>query len=120
MTIKSRVNQEGEPTGYRSVTLQQLSKKVSAMAKRYGHNIFSDDESDSPFIDHIAHTKFLERFKMPTIEQYKESRDPKEHVRRFHNIMAQYASNDGLLCLTFPKPSATSLLDGLDVYQPGV
>ncbi|KAK0581855.1 hypothetical protein LWI29_018810 [Acer saccharum] len=40
---------------------------------------------------------------MPTIEQYKENRDPKEHVRRFRNIMAKYSSNDGLLCLTFPK-----------------
>ncbi|KAK0604017.1 hypothetical protein LWI29_011229 [Acer saccharum] len=33
----------------------------------------------------------------------KENRDPKEHVRRFRNIMAQYSSNDGLLCLTFPQ-----------------
>ncbi|KAK0608249.1 hypothetical protein LWI29_027904 [Acer saccharum] len=40
---------------------------------------------------------------MPTIEQYKENRDPKEHVHRFRNIMAQYSSNDGLLCLTFPQ-----------------
>ena len=102
MTIKSRLNPEGESTGHRSVTLQQLSKKVSAMARRYGHNISSDDELDNPFIDHIARTQFPERFRMPTIEQYKENRDPKEHVRRFHNVMVQYASNDGLLCLTFP------------------
>ncbi|KAK0601186.1 hypothetical protein LWI29_022006 [Acer saccharum] len=40
---------------------------------------------------------------MPTIEQYKENRDPKEHVHRFRNIMAQYSSNDRLLCLTFPQ-----------------
>ncbi|KAK0608089.1 hypothetical protein LWI29_025374 [Acer saccharum] len=40
---------------------------------------------------------------MPTIEQYKENRDPKEHVHRFRNIMAQYSSNDGLLYLTFPQ-----------------
>ncbi|KAK0584356.1 hypothetical protein LWI29_011870 [Acer saccharum] len=40
---------------------------------------------------------------MPTIEQYKENKYPKEHVRRFRNIMAQYSSNDGLLCLTFPQ-----------------
>ena len=93
MTIKSRLNQEGEPTGHRSVTLQQLSKKVSAMAKRYGHNIFSDDESDNPFVDHIAHTRFLERFRMPTIKQYKENRDPKEHVRRFRNVMASVLIN---------------------------
>ena len=103
MTIKSRLNQEGEPTGHRSVTFQQLSQKVSAMAKRYRHNVFSNDESDNPFIDHIAHTRFPDRFRMPTIEQYKENRDPKEHVRRFRNVMAQYASNDGLLCLTFPQ-----------------
>ena len=38
---------------------------------------------------------------MPTIEQYKENRDLKKHVRRFRNVMAQYASDDSLLCLTF-------------------
>ncbi|KAK0583324.1 hypothetical protein LWI29_035699 [Acer saccharum] len=73
------------------------------MARRYGRNVSSDDESDSPFIETIARTQFPDRFRMPTIEQYKESRDPKEHVHRFCNIMAQYSSNDGLLCLTFPQ-----------------
>ena len=73
------------------------------MAKRYGHNVFSDDETDNPFVDHIAHTRFLERFRMPTIEQYKERKDLKEHVHRFRNVMAQYALDDGLLCLTFPQ-----------------
>ncbi|KAK0585952.1 hypothetical protein LWI29_036856 [Acer saccharum] len=103
MTIKSRLDPAGEPTGQRDVTLQELSRKVSAMARRYGCNVSSDDESDSPFIETIARTQFLDRFRMPTIEQYKENRDPKEHVRRFRNIMAQYSSNDGLLCLTFPQ-----------------
>ncbi|KAK0594730.1 hypothetical protein LWI29_017950 [Acer saccharum] len=103
MTIKRRLDPAGEPTGQRDVTLQKLSRKVSAMARRYGRNVSSDDESDSPFIETIARTQFPERFRMPTIEQYKENRDPKEHVRRFRNIMAQYSSNDGLLCLTFPQ-----------------
>ncbi|KAK0594639.1 hypothetical protein LWI29_020395 [Acer saccharum] len=103
MTIKSRLDPVGELTGQRDVTLQELSRKVSAMARRYGCNVSSDDESDSPFIENIAHTQFLNRFRMPTIEQYKENRDPKEHVHRFRNIMAQYSSNDGLLCLNFPK-----------------
>ncbi|KAK0584403.1 hypothetical protein LWI29_012726 [Acer saccharum] len=103
MTIKSRLDPAGEPTGQRDVTLQELSRKVSAMARRYGRNVSSDDESDSPFIETIARTQFPDRFRMPTIEQYKENRDPKEHVRRFRNIMAQYSSNDGLLCLTFPQ-----------------
>ncbi|KAK0583383.1 hypothetical protein LWI29_036350 [Acer saccharum] len=102
MTIKSRLDPAGEPTGQRDVTLQELSRKVSAMARRYGRNVSSDDESDSPFVETIARTQFPDRFRMPTIEQYKENRDPKEHVRRFRNIMAQYSSNDGLLCLTFP------------------
>ncbi|KAK1583068.1 hypothetical protein Q3G72_020711 [Acer saccharum] len=73
------------------------------MARRYGHNVSSDDESDSPFVESIARTQFPDRFRIPTIEQYKENRDPKEHVRRFRNVMAQYSSNDGLLCLTFPQ-----------------
>ncbi|KAK0577633.1 hypothetical protein LWI29_036150 [Acer saccharum] len=103
MTIKSRLGPAGEPTGQRDVTLQELSRKVSAMARRYGRNVSSDDESDSPFIETIARTQFPDRFRMPTIEQYKENRDPKEHVRRFRNIMTQYSSNDGLLCLTFPQ-----------------
>ncbi|KAK0582346.1 hypothetical protein LWI29_024479 [Acer saccharum] len=103
MTIKSRLDPAGEPTGQRDVTLQELSRKVSAMARRYGRNVSSDDESDSPFIETIARTQFPDRFRMPTIEQYKENRDPNEHVRRFRNIMAQYSSNDGLLCLTFPQ-----------------
>ncbi|KAK0584484.1 hypothetical protein LWI29_013992 [Acer saccharum] len=103
MTIKSRLDPAGEPTGQRDVTLQELSRKVSAMARRYGRNVSSDDESDSPFVEAIARTQFPDRFRMPTIEQYKENRDPKEHVRRFRNIMAQYSSNDGLLCLTFPQ-----------------
>ncbi|KAK1562210.1 hypothetical protein Q3G72_008181 [Acer saccharum] len=103
MTIKSRLDPKGEPTGQWDVTLQELSRKVSAMARRYGHNISSNDESNSPFIDHIVRTQFPERFRIPTIEQYKENRDPKEHVRRFRNVMAQYSSNDGLLCLTFPQ-----------------
>ncbi|KAK0579704.1 hypothetical protein LWI29_030124 [Acer saccharum] len=94
MTIKSRLDPAGEPTGQRDVTLQELSRKVSAMARRYGRNVSSDDESDSPFIETIARTQFPDRFRMPTIEQYKENRDPKEHVRRFRNIMAQYSSND--------------------------
>ena len=55
------------------------------MAWRHMHNVSSDDQLDNPFIDQIAHTQFLERFRMPTIAQYKENRDPKEHVRRFHN-----------------------------------
>ncbi|KAK0584960.1 hypothetical protein LWI29_021411 [Acer saccharum] len=83
MTIKSRLDPAGEPTGQRDVTLQELSRKVSAMARRYGRNVSSDDESDSPFIETIARTQFPDRFRMPTIEQYKENRDPKEHVRRF-------------------------------------
>ncbi|KAK0577392.1 hypothetical protein LWI29_032432 [Acer saccharum] len=103
MTIRSRLDPAGEPTGHRDVILQELSRKVSAMARRYSRNVSSDDESDSPFIETIARTQFPDRFKMPTIEQYKENRDPKEHVRRFRNIMAQYSSNDGLLCLTFPQ-----------------
>ncbi|KAK0584696.1 hypothetical protein LWI29_017299 [Acer saccharum] len=90
MTIKSRLDPAGEPTGQRDVTLQELSRKVSAMARRYGRNVSSDDESDSPFIQTIARTQFLDRFRMPTIKQYKENRDPKEHVRRFRNIMAQW------------------------------
>ncbi|KAK0573784.1 hypothetical protein LWI29_013501 [Acer saccharum] len=73
------------------------------MAQRYGRNVSSDDESDRPFVENITHTQFPDRFRMPTIEQYKENRDPKEHVHRFRNIMAQYSSNDGLLCLTFPQ-----------------
>ena len=81
MTIKSRIDSEGEPTGQRSVTLQELSKKVSTMARRYGYNISSYDESDNPFIDHIARTQFPERLRMPTIERYKENRELKEHVR---------------------------------------
>ncbi|KAK1551909.1 hypothetical protein Q3G72_007085 [Acer saccharum] len=103
MTIKSRLDPAGELTGQRDVTLQELSRKVSAMAWRYGHNISSDDESDSPFVEYIARTQFLDRFRMPTIEHYKENRDPKKHVHRFRNVMAQYSSNDGLLCLTFPQ-----------------
>ncbi|KAK4855855.1 hypothetical protein QYF36_011744 [Acer negundo] len=103
MTIKSKFGPGGEPTGRRTITLQELSKKVSAMARRYGHNASSDEESDNPFVEQIAHTQFPERFKMPTIKQYKETRDLKEHVRRFRNIMAKYASNEGLLCLTFPQ-----------------
>ncbi|KAK1591094.1 hypothetical protein Q3G72_002239 [Acer saccharum] len=73
------------------------------MAQRYGHNTSSNDESENPFSDQIARTLFLERFRMLTIEQYKENRDPKEHVRRFRNVMTQYASNDVFLCLTFPQ-----------------
>ncbi|KAK0576289.1 hypothetical protein LWI29_014989 [Acer saccharum] len=103
MTIKSRLDPAGEPTGQRDVTLQELSRKVSAMARRYGRNVSSDDELDSPFVENIARTQFPDRFRMPTIEQYKENRDLKEHVRQFRNIMAQYSSNDGLLCLTFPQ-----------------
>ncbi|KAK1564739.1 hypothetical protein Q3G72_010378 [Acer saccharum] len=91
MTIKSRLGPKGEPIGQRSVTLQELSKRVLVMAWRYGHNISSDDESDNPFIDQIAYTQFPERFRMPTIEQYKENKDPKEHVRRFYNVMAHKA-----------------------------
>ena len=120
MTIKSRLDPAGEPTGQRDVTLQELSRKVSAMARRYGHNVSSDDESDSPFVENIARTQFPERFRMPTIEQYKENRDPKEHVHRFRNIMAQYSSNDGLLCLTFPQHSATLPLGGLEDFHPEV
>ena len=71
------------------------------MAQRYGNNASLGDESENPFVDQIAHTQFPERFKMPTTEQYKNTRDPKEHVRRFRNVMAQYASNNGLMCLTF-------------------
>ncbi|KAK0585637.1 hypothetical protein LWI29_031668 [Acer saccharum] len=103
MTIKSRLDPVGEPTGQRDVTLQELLRKVSAMARRYSRNVSSDDESDSPFVEHIACTQFSDRFRMPTNEQYKENRDPKEHVCRFCNVMAQYSSNDGLLCLTFPQ-----------------
>ncbi|KAK1570704.1 hypothetical protein Q3G72_005980 [Acer saccharum] len=101
MTIKSRLDPAGEPTGQQDVTLQELSRKVSAMVRRYGRNVSSDDESDSPFVETIARTQFPDIFRMPTIEQYKENKDPKEHVHRFHNVMAQYSSNDGLLCLTF-------------------
>ncbi|KAK4839073.1 hypothetical protein QYF36_018868 [Acer negundo] len=67
------------------------------MAQRYGHNALSDEESDNLFVEQIAHTQFPKRFRMPAIEQYKETRDSKEHVRRFRNIMAQYASNEGLI-----------------------
>ena len=56
MTIKSRLDPTGEPTGQRDVTLQELSRKVSAMARRYGRNVSSDDESDSPFVENIART----------------------------------------------------------------
>ena len=56
ITVKSRLDSAGEPTGQRDVTLQELSKKVSAIARRYGRNMSSDDESDKHFIDHIART----------------------------------------------------------------
>ncbi|KAK0595871.1 hypothetical protein LWI29_010759 [Acer saccharum] len=46
------------------------------------------EPTDSPFVENIARTQFPDRFRMPTIEQYKENRDPKEHVHRFRNIMA--------------------------------
>ncbi|KAK0570796.1 hypothetical protein LWI29_006672 [Acer saccharum] len=64
MTIKSRLDPVGEPTGQRDVTLQELSRKVSAMARRYGRNVSSDDESDSPFVENIARTQFPDRFRM--------------------------------------------------------
>ncbi|KAK0595690.1 hypothetical protein LWI29_009066 [Acer saccharum] len=35
MTIKSRLDPAGEPTGQRDVTLQELSRKVSTMARRW-------------------------------------------------------------------------------------
>ncbi|KAK0608559.1 hypothetical protein LWI29_032537 [Acer saccharum] len=73
------------------------------MARRYGRNVSSDDELGSPFIESITRTQFPDRFRMPTIEQYKENKDPKKHICRFRNIMAQYSSNDGLLCLMFPQ-----------------
>ncbi|KAI9173467.1 hypothetical protein LWI28_001785 [Acer negundo] len=71
------------------------------MAQRYRHSASTYDELDNPFVNQIAHTQFPERFRMPTIEQYKETRDPKEHVRLFRNVIAQYTSNDGPLCITF-------------------
>ncbi|KAK0574543.1 hypothetical protein LWI29_025229 [Acer saccharum] len=43
MTIKSRLDPAGEPTGQRDVTLQDVSRKVSAMARRYGRNVSSDE-----------------------------------------------------------------------------
>ncbi|KAK0570529.1 hypothetical protein LWI29_002790 [Acer saccharum] len=47
MTIKSRLDPTGEPTGQRDVTLQELSRKVSAMARRFGKEVAQiEDASD--------------------------------------------------------------------------
>ncbi|KAK3204484.1 hypothetical protein Dsin_018530 [Dipteronia sinensis] len=62
-----------------------------------------DDESDIPFVDQFMHTQFPERFRMLTIEQYKETRDPKEYIRRFRNVMVQYTLNYWLICLTLQQ-----------------
>ncbi|KAK1563249.1 hypothetical protein Q3G72_024787 [Acer saccharum] len=55
---------------------------MDALVRRYGRNELSDDESGSPFTNGVLRMPFLERFRMPHVEQFKKDTDPKEHVRR--------------------------------------
>ena len=75
---------------------------MDALVRCYGCNELSDDESDSPFTNGILRMPFLERFRMPHVEQFKKDTDLKEHVRRYKSVMAQYIHNNALLCLNFP------------------
>ena len=67
----------------------------------YGCNELSDEESGSPFTNGVHRMLFLERFRMPHMEQFKKDTDPKEHIRRYKSAMAQYIHNDALLCPNF-------------------
>ena len=42
-------------------------------------------------------------FRSPHMEQFKKDTNPKEHIRRYRSVMAQYIHNDALLCFNFPQ-----------------
>ncbi|KAK0583524.1 hypothetical protein LWI29_037819 [Acer saccharum] len=118
MTIKSRLDLAGEPTGRRDVTLQELSRKVSAMARRYGRNVCSDDESDSPFVENIARTQFPDRFRMPTISSIRRT-----GIRRsmFADSVILWPSTHPMTgCCASPscKHSVTLPPGGLEDFHP--
>ena len=76
---------------------------MDALVRCYGRNELLDDESGSPFTNGILRMPFLERFRMPHVEQFEKDTDPKKHVRRYKSAMAQYINNGALLCLNFPQ-----------------
>ena len=100
----------GELEGDMDILIQSLTREVQnnrwqmdALVRRYECNELSNDESSSPFTNGVLRMPFLERFRMPHVEQFKKEMDPKEHVRRYKSVMAQYINNDALLCLNFPQ-----------------
>ncbi|KAK1581297.1 hypothetical protein Q3G72_004755 [Acer saccharum] len=110
LTISQNFNAMGEPEGDIDILIQSLTREVQnnrrqmdALVRRYGHNELSNDESGSLFTNGVLRMPFLERFRMPPVELFKKDTYPKEHVRRYRSVMAQYVHNDALLYLNFPQ-----------------
>ena len=76
---------------------------MDTLVRRKGHNERSNDESGSPFTNGILWMPFLERFRMPHVEQFKKDTNLKEYVKRYKSAMAQCIHNNALLCLNFPQ-----------------
>ncbi|KAK3212416.1 hypothetical protein Dsin_017122 [Dipteronia sinensis] len=57
----------------------------------------------SLFADPIRQARFLEKFRMPYMEQFKANTDPQEPVRRYRSEIAQYDFDDALMCRMFQQ-----------------
>ncbi|KAK3229910.1 hypothetical protein Dsin_001791 [Dipteronia sinensis] len=76
---------------------------MKALERRQSRGNLLIGNSSSPFSDSIRQARFSEKFRMSHMEQFKANTNPREHVRRYQSVMAQYDYNDELMCRMFPQ-----------------
>jgi hypothetical protein len=60
-----------------------------------------DDENLS-FSERVRAYAVLDKFKMPRVEKYDRSRDPKAHLEAFRENLILYGTLDEITCRAFP------------------
>jgi hypothetical protein len=60
------------------------------------------DEENLPFSECVRAYTMLDKFKMPRVEKYNESRDPQAHLEAFREHIILHGTLDEIACRAFP------------------
>ncbi|XP_073129114.1 uncharacterized protein [Henckelia pumila] len=76
-------------------------------------------QRESPFARAILDEKLPANFKQPTLGEYDESSDPKEHLGRFENAALLHRYSDAIKCRVFLTTLVRSAQQWFNLLQPG-
>ncbi|XP_042386820.1 uncharacterized protein LOC121978556 [Zingiber officinale] len=82
--------------------------------------VFPEDSDEKvPFSARILNERLPKGYRAPSIEEYDESKDPEEHLRKFKNAALLHQYSDAVKCRVFLNTLASSALKWFDGLPQG-